>query len=375
MDHAMKIAIVDDDPTARLTAAAALDAPHYALRECANGEALLATIADDMPDLILLDIEMIGMNGIETCRALRAAGGHGTHVMFVSAHNDLDTRLIAYEAGGDNFIAKPYEPEELARKVEAARLCILQRRELGDQARFAEQTAFAAMSYMAEMGVVLEFLRASFSSNTCDDLAAALFGALRQYGLDGLVRLHGDGSWRSYSSKGECTPLETGILEHAALLERIFEFRDRLSVNYPNLTLIVHPLPLDDPERVGRLRDHLAVLAEGADTRLSTMANLRRQQLQASGIGDAVAELSTTLEEIDRLQASHRLQAAEIDEAYLAELIDAFVHLGLTEDQETTLADMAQRTHLQLAALRDAGSNVSDHLRAVVRKLNQLVAN
>lgn len=373
MNPAMKIAIVDDDPVARLVAATALDAPAYTLSEFGDGQALLAAVAGDMPDLILLDIEMPGMNGIETCRALRAAGHDSAHVMFVSAHNDLDTRLIAYDAGGDNFIAKPYESEELVRKVEVAQLYIQRHRELGDQARCAQQTAFAAMSYMAEMGVVLEFLRASFASDTRDALAAALFGALRQYGLDGLLRLRDGDTWRSYSSRGECTPLEASILGHAASMERIFEFRDRLSVSYPNITLIVHPLPLDDPERVGRLRDHLAVLAEGADTRLTAMDNLRRQQRQASGIGDAVAELSATLGEIDRQQAAHRLQAVEIDEAYLEDLVAAFVHLGLSEDQERTLADMAQHTHGQLAALRDADSTVSDRLREVARKLERLV--
>jgi hypothetical protein len=166
-----------------------------------------------------------------------------------------------------------------------------------------------------------------------------------------------------------------GILEHAAKMERIFQFRNRLTITYPDVTLFAHPLPLDDLDRVGRLRDHLAILVEGAEARLAAMDLLCRQTIQASGIGEAIAELSITLEEIDRLQAQHRLRANDIDEDYLRDLVNAFVHLGLSEDQETRLAEMAQRTHARLAALRDEGSDVSDNLRAVVRKLNQLVAN
>jgi CheY-like chemotaxis protein len=374
--QAFNIFIVDDDATARMVAAAALDAPEYAVREFSDAPALLAALQDFdtiTPDLILLDIEMPGMDGIEACRALRAAGNQATQVMFVSARNDLQTRLTAYDAGGNDFIVKPYELDELARKAAVARQYAARQLELGAQAQFAQQTAFTAMSSMAEMGVVLAFLRDSFACDTPAALAAKLFDALRQFGLDGLARLTSAGAWQHFASHGECTPIECGILDHAATLERIFQFRNRLTVNYANITLIAHPLPLDDPDRVGRLRDHIAILAEGAAVRLQAMETMRRQQAQAGGIGEAVTELTATIEEIDRQQAAHRLRAAEIDEAFLEELIAAFVHLGLTEDQEKTLADMAQRTHGQLTELRDAAGESSDRLREVTHKLNRLV--
>lgn len=372
MNDSLHIMIVDDDASTRLTAAAALDAPHYRLSECSDGPAVLTAIESALPDLILLDIEMPGMSGIDVCRALRAAGHETVQVMFVSAHNDLETRLAAYDAGGNDFIVKPFEPDELARKVAVMRQCAAHRRELDEQAHFARTTAFTAMSSMAEMGSVLEFLRNSFACDTPAALARQLLDSLRQFGLDGLVALHCGDDRLTATNRGECTPIECGILDHAAKMERIFQFRNRLTINYSGVTLVVHPLPLDDPDRVGRLRDHLAILAEGADARLQAMAASRRQRVQSGTIGEAVAELTETLGEIDRQQAAHRLKAAEIDEIYLENLVAAFVHLGLTEDQERTLADMAQHTHQQLAELRDAGSHVGDHLREVAQKLKRL---
>lgn len=376
--HPFQIFIVDDEPTARLTARAALaDADdHLALHEFPDAAALLDSLNDfdsPSPDLILLDIEMPDMDGIEACRRLRAAGNDTAQVIFISSHNDLETRLLAYDAGGNDYIVKPFELAELARKVEVARQYAVRRRELGAQMQYAQQTAFTAMSSMSEMGIVLEFLRNSFACDTPAALAARLFDALRQYDLNGLAKLRGNGEWQCFSSKGECTPLESSILEHAGTMDRIFQFRDRLTINYPYITLIFHPLPLADPERVGRLRDHLAVLAEGADAHLQALEVALRQRAQASGIGEAVIALSATLGEVDRLQAEHRLRAAAIDEAYLTDLVAAFVHLGLSEDQERALADMAQHTHQQLAELRDESSDVADRLRDVARKLNRLV--
>lgn len=368
----MKVFIVDDDAAERLTAVAALDAPDFNVSEYADATTMLAAIEQEMPDLILLDIEMPGMDGVSACRTLRATGDADLQVIFISAHNDLETRLLAYEAGGDDFIVKPYKLEELAHKARAIRQYADQLRDLATQAQDAQRTAFTVMSAMAETGVVLEYLRAFFACETPEALAAKLLEALRQFELEALVELRTASGRNCHASRGICSPLECSILEHAAGMDRIFQFRDRLAINYPGVTLIALALPLADSERIGRLRDHLAILAEGADARLQAMEVARRQQTQTQGIADAIIDLTRTLEEIDRLSAAHRLRAAEIDEAYLAELIDAFVHLGLTEDQELTLADMAQRTHTKLAELRDEDSDVGDQLRSVARKLERL---
>lgn len=371
----MKIFIVDDDAAERLTAAAALDAPDFEVSEFPDAAAMLVAVEQETPDLVLLDIEMPGMDGIAACRALRAAGHSDLQVIFVSAHNDLATRLLAYEAGGNDFIVKPYKLEELAHKVRAIRQYADQLRDLAAQAQDAQRTAFTVMSAMAETGVVLEYLRAFFACDTPDALAAKLLEALRQFELDALIELRTAAGRRCHASRGLCSPLECSILEHASGMDRIFQFHDRLAINYPNVTLIALALPVADADRIGRLRDHLAILAEGADARLQAMEVARRQQTQTQGIAEAIGDLTRALEEIDRLSAAHRLRAAEIDEAYLAELIDAFVHLGLTEDQERTLAEMAERTHMQLAALRDEGSDVGDRLRGVARKLERLAGS
>lgn len=368
----MKIYVVDDDPMSREMAVACLDIPHVITREFAAAAELLAAVAAEAPDLILLDIEMPGMDGIDACRALRAADQPLVQVIFVSAHNDLATRLTAYDAGGNDFIVKPYEPVELKRKVGVARQFAADRDALLAQSREAQRTAFAAMSSMGEMGVVLEFLRAFSSIDTPEQLAARLLEAPVQFGLDGFVELRTAQGRMCHSRRGICTPLECSILEHASGMDRVFQFRDRLIINYPNVTLILQALPLDDPDRVGRLRDNLALIVEAADVRLQSMETARRQLAQASGIGDAVAELTRTLDEIDKMQTTHRLRANEIDEQFLHALNNAYVHLGLSDSQETTLTELVQQTHGQLNALRDEDSDISDRLRGVVRQLQKL---
>ena len=188
----MKIFVVDDDPTARMIAVDQLNQPSYEVRELDSGEALLAAM-QDTPDLILLDIEMAGMDGIAACYSLRQAGEEHAQVIFVSFCDDIETRLAAYDAGGNDFIVKPYDAEELAQKARVAEGLLIRRTVLVDQAQYARNAAFTAMSSMAEMAVLQDFLRASFNCQTQGELSRAICNAMEQYGLQGLVELRDDG--------------------------------------------------------------------------------------------------------------------------------------------------------------------------------------
>jgi CheY-like chemotaxis protein len=367
----MKIFVVDDEPAIRLIARDHLEQLGHEVDECADGPALLAAMAAP-PDIVLLDIEMPGMSGIEACSALRAAGHDQVPVIFVSSHDDLDSRLAAYEAGGNDFIVKPYYIEELAQKLKLAEHQQSHRSALSEQAQFAQRTAFAAMSSLGEMGVVLQFLRDSFACNTPEQLAAQVIGAVGQYGLHCLVRIGQGAGAQDHDSQGEPTPLDGAILDHMAGMDRIFQFHDRLALNYPGITILVLGLPLDDPERIGRLRDHLAMVAEGAAARLQALESEMRCRVQGSGIRQAVAQLTQTLVAVEQGREKLRARSREIDEEHLEELIEAFVHLGLTEVQENFLAEMAEQTHMRLGALHEDDKVLGTSLRSIADELNKL---
>lgn len=367
----MRIFVVDDEPAIRLIARDQLEELGHAVSEFADGPALLAAMAA-LPDIVLMDIEMPGMSGIEACSALRAAGHDQVPVIFVSSHDDLDSRLAAYEAGGNDFIVKPYYIEELVQKLKLAEHQQSHRSALSEQAQFAQRTAFAAMSSLGEMGVVLQFLRDSFACNTPAQLAAQAIATVGQYGLRCLVRIGQGADAQDYDSQGESTPLDGAILDHMAGMDRIFQFHDRLALNYPGITILILGLPLDDPERTGRLRDHLAMVAEGAAARLQALESELRCRMQGSGIRQAVAQLTHALSAVEQGRGKLRARAREIDARHLEELIGAFVHLGLTEVQESCLAEMAERTHMELAALHEHDQSLGASLRSITDELGKL---
>lgn len=366
----LNIFLVDDDPAARSITAFYLENLGAQVTEFGDGADCLATFdPENPPDIALLDVEMPGVDGIEVCAQLRGSGANDTEVIFISAHDDLETRLRAYGVGGNDYLIKPFAPEELQHKLDVARRAILARREVADHARSARTAAFAAMSTMSEMGVIVEFMRASFACTTPEAVGALLCEALTQYGLQGFVRLHDERMGCCYSSTGRCTALEASILDHLKGMDRIFQFRDRLSINYPHVTLLIPDLPLEEHERAGRLRDHLAILVEGAEARFLALASDAQRFAQARAVLAATTELALTLEEIERHQQDHRAQMLAVTHDHQTALTRTFVHLGLTEPQEEALVALSQETIDKIAHLQDYGIAAGQRLHAVADRL------
>ncbi|PWR18963.1 two-component system response regulator CreB [Zavarzinia compransoris] len=114
---AKRILIVDDDPHIRELLAFALAKAGYAPAEAAEGEAALAMVATAAPDLVVLDINMPRLDGLEVCRRLRAGGD--LPILFLSSRDDEIDRIIGIELGADDYVVKPFSPREVVARIGA----------------------------------------------------------------------------------------------------------------------------------------------------------------------------------------------------------------------------------------------------------------
>ena len=117
MNLKQKILIVDDNPI-NINILQDILEENYELETVQSGEAALKIAPEFIPDLILLDIMMPGMNGYEVCKKMRKNSKlNGTKIIMVSAKTRLSERLLAYELGADDYITKPFDADELLAKV------------------------------------------------------------------------------------------------------------------------------------------------------------------------------------------------------------------------------------------------------------------
>jgi two-component system chemotaxis response regulator CheY len=114
------VLVVDDDPFVRKLIATTLeDVAEFELHEASDGVEALQVAAQRQPSLVFLDVDMPRLDGIETCRQMRAddSSAGATIVMLTAAHGDSVERQ-AEDAGADLFLTKPFSPLELLRLVD-----------------------------------------------------------------------------------------------------------------------------------------------------------------------------------------------------------------------------------------------------------------
>ncbi|AXI48251.1 two-component system response regulator CreB [Sulfitobacter sp. SK012] len=111
------ILIVDDDPQIRAVLRIALTRAGHEVSEAGDGAEGLAKARTGRFDLIVLDIGMPEIDGLEVCRSLRASDD--TPVLFLTARQDEIDRVLGFELGGDDYVTKPFSPRELLARIKA----------------------------------------------------------------------------------------------------------------------------------------------------------------------------------------------------------------------------------------------------------------
>ncbi len=120
-----RILVVDDEPTIRDAVGYALRGEGYDVEQLGSGEeALHAIESSKAPDLVVLDLMLPGLSGVEVCRRVRA--GSDVPILVLTARDTEVDRVIGLEAGADDYVTKPFSMAELVSRVRA----ILRRREL-----------------------------------------------------------------------------------------------------------------------------------------------------------------------------------------------------------------------------------------------------
>ncbi|MGI9103691.1 MAG: response regulator [Terriglobales bacterium] len=116
----VRVLVVDDDPNMRLLVRAALGREGFALSEAEDGQRGLALISAELPDLVLLDVNMPGMDGLSVLRMLQADGRtRNLQVIILTAHGDEATTAAGFSAGATDFLAKPFTIPQLVARVRA----------------------------------------------------------------------------------------------------------------------------------------------------------------------------------------------------------------------------------------------------------------
>lgn len=158
----MRVLIAEDDSTSRLILQKSLERWGYEVIVACDGlEALELAQRPDAPWLMVLDWEMPGMDGVEVCRRVNERqGDHPVYVILLTARSSKDDLVAGLEAGANDYVGKPFDPEELRARVQVGQRFVGLYGELLETQRALENQARTdALTQMMNRGAVLGRLR------------------------------------------------------------------------------------------------------------------------------------------------------------------------------------------------------------------------
>ena len=361
-----KILTVDDDSIINFLYEKHLSS-QYEVFSATSGEEAIDACQMEPPDLILLDVEMPGMNGYETCLKLREMTS--APIIFATAHTSLEEHLKAFDAGGDDILTKPLVVEILLRKVALAIKLKHNQEKLNKEKDTLRGQAKDFLYSINNSRVLLHFASENLSCRSFDELAENVVNALQDFSLQGCVSIrHGD-SDICMTTHGEPTSLEVSILDKSKSMGRVFQLNRNLVINEDPVSIIVPNMPESEESAEG-IRDNIILLAETArkfcenvDMRKMSMARAENMQL-------ALFEATKGVEDIKGKQEQMLMDVRLLLQGLIDKVEQSYSILDTTQDQERMISG-AMHDSVQLILKELAiGNKVSEQLEVVIKSLN-----
>jgi CheY-like chemotaxis protein len=338
----------------------------YTTVAATSGEqALDLASKEPRPEVILMDVEMPGMNGYETCKKLKEdPKTRDIDVIFVSAHDTVDEIVAGYDAGGTDYLTKPIEPLELKRKLSVTVNNRRHRFAISTEKLDVEKVAMTALTSAGEQGVVFDFLRQSFKTDSLAALADLIVTTVDQYNLNNAVQIRSMNGIIDHATNNSVVPLEQELLLRLKDHSRVIEKGHRAIFNFGDISLLIKNLP-EDQEKWGRLRDHLALLLEEASSKY-------QQIIAAERVNTVVKGANKALEAIDEMQRTHKEESQRIADKMLIKVESSFSSLGLTDEQEERLLNMIQEGVNESLNHIEKGFEIDNAVKKIIGQLTKL---
>jgi CheY-like chemotaxis protein len=364
------ILCVDDEPV-NLTIMEELLQDKYELSTVKSGESCLQQVAIQKPDLVLLDVNMPDMDGLETCARLKAdAETAGIPIIFVSALASQAELMAGYEAGGDDYITKPFSEEILQKKVQIVLASQRRKQELKKISDKAVEALQSNLSNTDELGMMIEFLHQCQTVSTLDGLATNVFNCLREFELDSSLLILDEPENRVWFSDDIERPMESQILASLRGQDRVVRFGTRLAISSDHATILVRNLP-SGQDKIERVRGYLAILIEALDTRIHAMQSSMLLDRRGQVLARVLQATRDNLGTIDDLHQQRKTRSGEIISALGVEIEKSIIKPNLSKQQEAALMKIIASTAAQIESVYDDESKIDDQFQVIIDDLSR----
>ncbi len=373
MNSTYTIFAVDDDKTSRLLIESMLG-DRYVVETFDCAESCLSRLNEKWPDLFLLDVELPGMNGLDLCREIKGVPeALNIPVVFLSVRSDPEDVMASYEAGGQDYIFKPFDVISLHHKIENLHRIEEDKNSLAVQVQASDEVASIVMANLDEYAVLIKFLRTLNECTTTAEVVEAVLHVLKVSHLEGAVQIRMRNGDKTFSQSGENWPLEVAVINHVRTMDRIFEFRKRAAYNFDHVTVLVTNMPVEDPDLCGRIRDNLCIAAESVEAKLVALQSFEDNGKIRNEIHGLMQNTAQTIQAFSQRYEQAYAKGTIYTAHFLDDLLGSFAHLGMTEQQEEEILQLVKTRTSGLIEIYDVVDETKNTLAKLITKLELIL--
>ncbi|MBG9989857.1 response regulator [Pseudoalteromonas sp. NSLLW24] len=369
-----KILAVDDEPFNLEIIEEILEELDFELQVATSGPECLNMVEGYMPQVILLDVSMPQMNGYEVCKALKA-NPNTAHiiVMFVSARGTVEERMEGYSVGAEDYIVKPFGHDELKSKLKNLNQVLVEKQSLEKQVEDATSTAFNAMANSSEMGQIVNYVENIGFINDPQELGKALIDCLQSFDLQSNIEFRENDEISHFALSGVCSPIVVELFEMLKNKGRLHEFSHRILVNYELISLLILNMPDHDPDKHGRIRDHVCFIVSVTEQQLRAIMTKKMLESQQAKLNAVASTVHSKFHGLISLLNDNRQNNEKVFKQLQEELEERIPSMGLDEDQEVFIYKKVDETIQNSVAREESVKQVKAAFAEIEQDLSLLL--
>lgn len=339
-----------------------------------NGDEGIELAVNAQPDIIITDVEMPGQNGYEVCDKIRQnPATTKIPVIFLSSLSSVREKMMGYEAGADDYLVKPFNEEELKTKVSVLLRFRDEKLSLEDRVSEAQKTAFIAMTGSSELGQAMQLIEQSYCATDYSTLANQFFAYATSMNLNCSLLINQNNQRVCYSSKGVSSPLETDLMSLLQGQDRFHDFGCRTQINYPNISLLIKNMPLENMERYGRIKDLFPSILAAYDAKIRSLNIEKVINEQNIALNQSFQTIKESISDLGNALRNNAHNGFVTLNTMLQELDLKLPGMGLEDDQEQYILGRIEEAVDSVKEISDTGDNISASFQMVIEQLQQLV--
>lgn len=320
-------------------------------------------------DAFILDVVMPGMDGYELCAQLRKNPRfEKTAILFVSSKASLDDRMRGYEAGGNDYLGKPAQPDELKAKLKQA--IEASRQKAPSEPKAGEPTPATPKRF--DFSPLSTFLKNCHQATSTETLGQLLGQGFIEQGLHISYLIRSDTQSLFASNDGSKSPIERELLELAPQNQLLIEFNNRLIINAQLVSVLVRRLPDVGAGDQPSFKEFLALLVQQVDQRVTVLRHSEVKSLEKDSSRAVIAEIRKAVTPKTTGNTGKGVVNDALDEMVIT-LCEAVLDQALDKDQENSLRDTIKAQAAKAAKSISAGQDLAAKIPPLLDKLEQFL--